>query len=418
MMKRMTIVLTVVILLSLAGFCRAESLWERDSISNGFWGLNDRLADNGIELGLGITEIYQQNAHGGMSTHRKQGRHSGSYDLEASADLQQLLGIEGGSLYMHAKGGWSRSDADTVSVGSMFGTNADAGGRRALDIVQFWYEQALAGETLRIRLGKLDITGGFECRGCPVSFDGSAFANDETAQFMNGALVNNPTIPFPDYGLGAVIYWNPVESWYASFGVVDAQADGRESGFRTTFHDQDYFFYVFETGVTPQFNSANGPLQGAYRFGLWYDPQPKGNSDAPGMYRDDVGFYSSCDQMLVKENNDPEDGQGLGIFGRYGHANSRRNDVTNFWSLGFQYQGLIDGRDDDVLGVGFAQGAFSDKAPATYLDDHESVLEVYYNAQVTPWLNITPSVQYITNPGGTGTTKDAVVVGVRAQMVF
>jgi len=417
-MKRMTIVLTVAIVLSLAGFCRAESLWERDSVSNGFWGLNDRLADHGIELGLGITEIYQQNVHGGMNTNRRQGRHSGSYDLEASADLQRLLGIEGGSLYMHAKGGWSRSDVDTASVGSMFGVNADAGGRRTLDIVQFWYEQALAGETLRIRLGKFDITGGFECRGCPVSFDGSAFANDETAQFMNGALVNNPTIPFPDYGLGVIVYWNPVESWYASLGVIDAQADGRETGFRTTFHDQDYFFYVFETGVTPQFNSANGPLQGAYRFGLWFDPQPKMHSDAARSYRDDTGFYVSCDQMIAKENADPEDGQGLGVFGRYGHANSRRNDVTNFWSIGFQYQGLIDGRDDDVLGIGFAQGTFSDKATATYLDDNEKVLEVYYNAQVTPWLNITPNIQYIANPAGTGTVKDAVVVGVRAQMVF
>ena len=165
MMKRMVIVLIAVVLLSPAGFCRAESLWERDSISNGFWGLNDRLADHGIELGLGITEIYQQNVHGGMNTNRRQGRHSGSCDFEASADLQKLLGIEGGSLYMHAKGGWSRSDVDTASIGSMFGANADAGGRRTLDIVQFWYEQALAGETLRIRLGKFDITGGFECRG-------------------------------------------------------------------------------------------------------------------------------------------------------------------------------------------------------------------------------------------------------------
>ena len=43
------------------------------------------------------------------------------------------------------------------------------------------------------RFGKLDITGGFECRGCPVAFDGSAFANDPSGQFLNGALANNPT---------------------------------------------------------------------------------------------------------------------------------------------------------------------------------------------------------------------------------
>jgi len=76
--------------------------------------------------------------------------------------------------------------------------------------------------------------------------------------------------------------------------------------------------------------------------------------------------------MLIKENAGPEDSQGLGTFLRYGYANSKKNDITNFWSAGFQYQGPLDGRDDDVLGVGFAQGFFSDKAPSTYTEDYET----------------------------------------------
>ena len=108
-----------------------------------------------------------------------------------------------------------------------------------------------------------------------MAFDGNSFANDETAQFLNGALVNNPTIPFPDNGLGAVVYLEPVAWWYVSAGVADAQADARETGLNTAFHGPDHFFAVFETGVTPRVPSPNGPLQGAVRVGLWYDPQPK-----------------------------------------------------------------------------------------------------------------------------------------------
>jgi len=153
--------------------------------------------------------------------------------------------------------------------------------------------------------------------------------------------------------------------------------------------------------------------------GLWNDPQPKAVSvDGAKNYRDDVGFYLSCDQMLARENADPDDNQGLGAFLRYGYASSKRNDITNFWSVGFQYQGLIEGRDDDVLGVGFAQGIFSDKASTTYTDDYENALELYYSAQVTPWLNISPSIQYIANPGGDKSVSDAVVLGVRVQMTF
>jgi carbohydrate-selective porin OprB len=273
-------------------------------------------------------------------------------------------------------------------------------------------------DTLRLRLGKLDITGGFEHHGCPVSFDCSSYANDESSQFLNNALINNPTIPFPGYGLGAVLYWNPIEWWYASAGIADAQADARETGFRTTFGGEDYFLYIFETGVSPRLDSANGPLQGTYRIGLWNDPQPKANSDGTKNYRDDVGFYICCDQVLAKENSDPEDSQGLGAFFRYGYAPSKRNDITNFFSFGFQYQGLIDGRDDDVLGVGFAQGIFSDSADTTYTDDYENAVELYYNAQVAGWLNISPSVQYIANPGGNKAASDAVVLGVRVQMTF
>jgi carbohydrate-selective porin OprB len=77
---------------------------------------------------------------------------------------------------------------------------------------------------------------------------------------------------------------------------------------------------------------------------------------------------------------------------------------------------------DDILGVGFAQGIFSDYAGANegngYTENDESLLEVYYSAQVTPWFHISPNIQYIAGPGGDKTNKDAVVVGLRTQMVF
>jgi len=420
-MDKKRVFLTVAILFSTAALLQADgsNIWEQETLTDGFWGLNDELADCGIELGFSITSVYQSNVKGGLSTHNKRGRYSSSYDFELTADTQKLFGIEGGSLYVHGEGWWSKSGGiDVASVGSAFGVNGDSGSRDTLVITEIWWEQAMLDDTFRFRLGKLDMTGGFEHRGCPVSFDCSSYANDETSQFLNNALINNPTIPFPDYGIGAILYWNPIEWWYSSIGVADAQADARETGFRTTFGGEDYFFYIFETGVSPRLNSAKGPLHGLYRVGFWNDPQPKVNSDGAKNYRDDVGFYVCCDQLLTKENSDPEDNQGFGTFFRYGYAPSKRNDITNFFSFGFQYQGIIDGRDEDVLGFGFAQGIFSDSADTTYTDDYENAVELYYNAQVSRWLNISPSIQYITNPGGNQAGNDAVILGVRALMTF
>ena len=414
-MKELSVFLSVIGFLALAGICQAEndSIWGRKTLTGGFWGLNDQLADKGIELGFGITSIYQANVKGGTSTHARRGRHSGSYDLELSADLRKLLGLESGSIYMLVEGGWPDAEGiNAASVGSAFGVNADAIGNEAMLVKELYYQGPVFADNLTLMIGKIDFTG---------VFDSSAYADCECTQFLNAAFVDDPTIPFPDYSLGAVLNWDITDSWYLMGGVADAQADGRETGFSTTFHDEDYFFYALETGITLKLNSANGEMPGTYRIGLWNDSQPKANTDyadAGKSYRDDIGFYLSFDQMLAKENSDPEDSQGLGGFFRYGYAPSKKNDITNFWSLGFQYQGLLDGRDDDVLGVGFAQGFFSDTASSTYPADYESALEVYYSAQVTPWFNLSPSLQYAANPGGSNTAKDAVIFGLRAQITF
>ncbi len=401
-MSRTQAVLIVTFLLGLAGFCRAEgeNIWEQQTLTNGFWGLNDRLADSGIELGFGITSIYQINAHGGASTNQRRGRHSGSYDLELSADLQKLLGFEMGSIYMLVEGGWPDAEGiDAASVSSAFGVNADAIGNQGPVVKELYYQGPVFDNSFTIMVGKIDFTG---------VFDATAYADDECTQFLNAAFVDDPTIPFPQYSLGAVLTWDITDLWYLMAGAADAQADVRETGFRTTFHDEDYFFYALETGIT----AGNG----TYRVGFWNDPQPKGSDNG----RDDVGVYTSCDRMLHKENADPEDGQGLGGFFRYGYAPSEQNDITNFYSLGLQYQGLLDGWDDDVFGLAYARGVFANRAASDYPADYESVLEAYYNAQITPWFVFGPSIQYVANPtsGEGSTSKDAVVFGLRAQVIF
>ena len=407
-MKKRMMILCGLFLLTVTGLCIAEQgddIWQRDTLTGGFWGVNDALEPSGIDFAFGLTSIYQRNTKGGLSAHSRKGEFSGSYDLEMTMDMMRLLGIEG-SIFIHGEGGWTDSEGiDGQSVGSFFGVNADAIGNRSLDIVELFYEVSLT-ERLSLTVGKIDFSG---------FFDASAYANDETAQFLNGALVNNPTVPFPDYSLGVILSYDLADNWYLMGGVADAQADGRETGFNTAFHDEDYFVYLVETGVTSQLDSPNGPLEGTYRVGFWYDPQPKPDWGMK-QYRDDNGFYISCDQMLAKENNDPEDTQGLGAFARYGYAPSKTNDLTNFYSVGVQYQGLLDGRDDDVLGLGYAHGCFSDRA--TYTEDYESVAELYYSVQITPWMNLSPSVQYVANPGGSKDVSDAVVCGVRAQITF
>jgi len=388
--------------------------WHCLSPTDGFWGLNEELDSSGIELAGSLTSVYQANVKGGLSTHNHKGRYAGRYDLEMSVDMDKLFGIEGGSFFVHGWGGWPNEEGiDGLSVGSAFGTNALAVGNRSLDIVECFYEGPFVSDGFTIAIGKLDFTG---------IFDASEYADDECCQFLNAALVDDPTIPFPAQGLGVVLNWDVTDSWYIMGGVADGQADNRETGFRTALHDEDYFFYAVESGITRELRSENGSMPGTYRVGMWVDGQDKARFSNSKKYRDDTGVYVSCDQMVCKENNNPDDSQGLGVFGRFGYANSNLNELGNFISFGMQYQGLIDGRDEDVFGAAFAQGIFSDRSGANdgsgYSEDHENLIEVYYSAAVTPWLSISPSLQYVSDPGGTNAGRDAVVLGLRAQMTF
>jgi porin len=179
---------------------------------------------------------------------------------------------------------------------------------------------------------------------------------------------------------------------------------------------------MFEFGFIPDIPSARGPLIGGYRFGVWYDPQPKEryfanpNDLRRARYRrDDVGFYASFDQMVYRESKESD--QGFGLFFRYGFAHGDVNELEHFWSLGGQYQGLLPKRDDDVLGFGVAMGLVSNELGYYNIDPHrETVMELYYKIKVFPWLDISPDVQYIFDPGGRRENQDCLVMGMRLQM--
>ena len=414
-MKRNAVALSLVICLWASGVTVAgdandvpatEEVRNEATLTHGFWGLSDTLADRGIEVTLGATNICQANVRNGLDTHRKAGRLTGSYDLIIATDLEKLAGLEGLGFFVHGEGSWPDTQGiDETMVGSAFGVNTDAGGDRSFDVTEAFFEGGLWDGRLTVKLGKMDFGG---------IFDASQYANDEASHFLNGSLVNNPMIPLLNYYLGAAVTLRLTDAWYATAGAGDAQGDPRETGLRTCFCGEDYFFYAFETGIHVDPVS----LPGNYRTGLWYDPQPKCCTDSERESRDDLGVYLSVDQMLLKETSAPEDTQGLATFARYGYADGKRNDLTSFWSLGLQYQGLLETRDDDVLGLGFAQGTFTDNASAPFTADSEKALELYYSIAFAPWMSVTPDLQYITNPGGDRDVSNAVVVGVRAQIAF
>jgi carbohydrate-selective porin OprB len=373
---------------------------ERDTLTDGWFGAGKDLEAKGITLALNFWILYQANVTGG----RQQGdATTGEYRLTGDFDLQRLAGLGGAAVFLDVRGGWN--DDLSSEIGTLLPVNGEFFIDAPIVVAQLWYEQRFLNDRLRFRIGKADLTEGFDFHGQTVAFDGNAYANFGGTQFLDGGLINNLSIGYPGFGFAALLFGEPVERIYAAGAIANADADTWGTGFEGMFGGDPDWFVAFETGFVPDLRGPRGPLPGQIDVGFWYSEY----EGLPGGY----GFYLGLNQLLYREG--PDDLQGLGIFARYGWAHDNPAGIANLWSLGGQYRGLIPTRDSDVLGVGWVQ-SFTVDDPA-FTAPYEGVLEAYYRLSVTPWFRLSPRVQYIVNPGSTD-TPNALVLGLRGQFTF
>lgn len=396
---------------------KAFDLWTSPTLTGDWGGLRKTLAENGVEMTLYYNQQFQKNFRGGLDTHHAQ-RLSGSYDLSLLFDFEKMGFMEdAGFFFRAAKGTWS-DGINPNKVGAINNVNQDAGDDHPIFINKWWFWKKFLDNKVELRLGLLQTNKDL--------FDVSPYANHEDKDFINRGSIRNSTIPHRN-GIGAFLRITPVEWAYVQAAVLDAQYRARRTGFDTAFHDEAYFVGYWEAGLKPKLPSAKGDMPGGYRVGAWYDPTIKTVfRDTLGGLREqetrggDVGYYLGFDQMVWKENENAKDMQGLGVFGRYGHAHGDVNRITDYWSLGTSWKGLIDQRDHDVAALAVSQVIVSDR----YADerrlrmDRETAYELYYAVQVAPWYIVTPHLQFITNPGGGKDAHDAIVAGVRMRVTF
>lgn len=390
-----------------------DDFWTRPRMTGDWGGLRTELEDFGLRFGIYYNHFYGILLNGGQDLNNAQ-RHSGTWDLHIFVDFEKMGLIPGGELFVWPKGHFSRNI--NPKVGALADPFDDADGDKAVYIDVLQYQQTLLDKKLRFRFGYLDQQ---------MAFDRNAYANSEDKQFFNTYLDNNNAIVPLKIGLGAVAFIDPTDWLGFAIGASDGDARVYRTGLDTTFHGGADFFGFFQTELRVKLPSRNGDLAGNYRLGVLYDPGTKEvfRDDMDGVRATwsetgDVGYWASFDQMVYREG--PEDDQGLGVFFRWGMRDGDVNRISNFWSTGFQYQGLISDRDQDVVGFGMYQANSSHRYRKEINEDfiRETGYELYYSIQVTPWLTFTPDLQYIATPGGLSTTTDAFVMGFRARVVF
>jgi len=266
-------------------------------------------------------------------------------------------------------------------LGSLSRVNADAetlGGQdEKLTAREVWLGLRFINDRLDLFVGKLDTTN---------YFDRNVFANDETSQFLNAALVNNPMLKQPPNGPGGVVRWDA----------------GRDLGFSLGAHapndlGKDLAGGPYVIGEI-DFHSARF-IDGNYR--LWAR-----TSTLPTDHRRQTWAAGvSLDQRLTPQ---------FGVFARAGFSRTEGVSRTSYAaSTGLQWTGPLWDRPRDRLGVGYS---FQREVPG---DEH--LVEAYYNLFLTERLSVIGNLECLVSGPNQVTGKrnhDVFIPGVRAVVGF
>jgi porin len=369
---------------------------EKNTLTKDYLGVGQKVNERGINSTLNLWMLYQASVSGGFSEDEDL---NGLVYFSNFFDLDRIFGWNDASFLIRVDGRWG--DGIDAAVGSLMDVNTLAVGDEPIGVARLWLDKHWFEERLRLRVGKLDITTeNFNFHATNTAFDAMNYANSPRTMFLDGGLVNNSSIPFPESGLGAMLLYEPVDRVYVAGGAIPS--DSQEYEWDNPFGSDSVWLYTAETGTVIDVGADDRP--GHYYAGVWsgeFVNAPRGK-----------GIYVGASQLLVSKDGGQQNG--LGAFFRYGYAQDHPKGIEHFFSFGGQYRGLLRNL-DQVIGIGWAQ-AFTDGPGFTAA--YEGVLEIYYRGRLAPaWLHLTPHIQYVVNPGSQD-ISNAWTLGLRVQVTF
>ena len=322
-------------------------------------------------------------------------------DTELTASMDLLLTKADGRgewlLYIEAS-----STPDSNGVSAIYPTaNADAGsvlnrdGDGGIQVSEFNYTFGLNGDR-RLMVGLINPS---------AWLDRSDITNDETTHFISGSFKNNTTIEFPDYTLGAIVRWLG-SSARPEIVLVVASSDGIADLPDRSYQD----LLNLSSDQRGIFVGADANWLGdrtSLRLGTWLRSDDHAVAGSPDDFERNYGVYGVLG-WHVGEN---------AVNLRAGAANDDVSVATRFVAAAYERSMRY-----GLFGVGVAQTRISNSFRQADLEDVTSA-EAFFRFDIgNTGLQVTPSVQYLENPGfdtsGATFSSSAIVTGVRFNWSF
>lgn len=376
------------------------------------------LADRGLFFGGSFTADLLGNPAGG----RRQGfTYGGLLQLIMVAELEKLVHLPGGYFVLSMTDA-SGTDLSREYIGNYFHVG-DVYALPTVTLYQMYYEQRLMDERITAKIGRLNIGQDF-------------VALDMFTLYVGGIDGHPPVFGYNTFwnGLGRATWGGslkvkPLDDWTLLFGVYQATTAlnvPANHGLNMDFRPQDGVQLFGEIGWSNKLrdvwhNTSDG-LPGTHKFGGYVSTWDYPTFDG-GTTSESFGFYWIGQQMVWSERAAADDGVTLWYaFVLAPDENQAR--FPFFAGAGAGWQGALPGRDDDWILFGSYYGSVSrdfaaeQEAAGHGQPTYEWVLEWDYRAQITPWLYVMPTTQWIIQPRALRSIPAALVLGAEIGVTF
>ncbi len=343
------------------------------NIAPGWFQWKDRLAEGGFRFNIDYLAL-------GQTTDADLGTG------EAASGIARFYGswqaTERGSLTFKIEDRHSYTDVAPQFLGldggalSITGTAFNDNGLLLTNL--FWTQRAEDG-SWTLQVGQIDVTDFVDIYGLVSPYSG----------FQNLSFNTNPTINTPNQGLGIAGGVKLSENLYAVASVSDANADPSDPNF-DVFSDGN-LFKSLELGYTSGFDRI---YFDNIHLTLWH-----ADAADDGSRAEDYGAAFSAAWFV--------DNKWMPFF-RAGASKGTAALYDRSVSAGLGYYG----RNTDLAGLGL------NWAEARGIDGGQFTLEAFYRFSISPGLQITPSVQFTSDPLLNPDQDRITLFGLRTRIVF
>jgi porin len=406
----------------------SDSLWTRKKLFGDVGGLRSGLAKHGVSLDVSLSQYFQGVADGGRDN-----------DYAFGSIVDSVVNVNGEKLGLW-KGLFLNARVQT-QIGNFDSVAGDPGALALANTQLMWplpgdARTELTGWTVAQFLTKEWMVYGGKLNAIDLQTSFFPHLNFAKGGFQNLSLLA-PSLPWLRFvqlsQMGGGV--QKMEARGVKYGAVfwDPQNSSTTSGFDNFFEDVAglafYRFYFDAGGLPGHVTLAAGGSTKAYTEiepAEWTLPGLRGGGPVtvPGIRPDkDTGAFAlTAYYQQILWQPDPKGSRNIRLYSGIA-AGPDNPGISNFSVFAtLEASGYFPSRPKDKIGVGGYYSSLADALTDTAqslrnpLDDHISGLEVYYNAEVTPWLHFVGDVQIIDS--ATKGLDTSIVPSVRMLVEF